>query len=158
MQRALVAALGMVTAGVLFALMALTCTDVAGRYLFNAPVQGGLEITQLLLAATIFCALPLVTLGQQHVTADLFDAVSPGWMLRAQHVAACAVGAAALAVLAWRLWLHGAKLMQAGEVTSVLRLKLAPFAYGMSVLMWLNVAILLFLLSRKPQRQAPPPA
>ena len=39
-DRAVQSALGALTAVVLFAMMALTCVDVVGRYLFNRPVPG----------------------------------------------------------------------------------------------------------------------
>ncbi len=153
-DRTLEAALGLVTAGVLFCLMLLTCADVVGRYFFNEPVTGAFELTELLLAATIFCALPLVTLREQHVTVDLLDDFTPDWLLRVQHVAACSVGALALSVLTWRLWVRGDTFLEAGQTTAVLKLKLAPVAYGMSVLLALTVVVLLVLLFRAPHRAA----
>jgi TRAP-type C4-dicarboxylate transport system permease small subunit len=135
-------------------MMAITCVDVVGRYFFNAPLQGALEITELMLAATIFSALPLVTLREEHVVIDLLDSFMSEWMLRAQHVFACLVGAFALAVLTWRLWERGVQL-QTGETTVVLRIPVAPFAYGMSMLVAVNIVILLVLVFRKPHRHSP---
>lgn len=154
LDRLVEAALGLVTACVLFSLMALTGVDVVGRYFFNSPLQGGLELTEMLLAATIFSAMPLVTLREEHVVIDLLDAVSADWVLRVQHVAACLIGAFALSVLTWRLWLRGDQL-QTGETTAVLRIPVAPFAYAMSALMAVNIVILLVLVFRKPRRQTP---
>lgn len=94
--------LGWFAGAVLFALMALTCIDVAGRYLFNSPVWGAFELTEMMLAALIFAALPLVSLRNEHVTVDLFDPMTPDWLLRVQHVVACVIGVVSTAYLAWR--------------------------------------------------------
>jgi TRAP-type transport system small permease protein len=137
---------------VLFALMALTCADVAGRYLFNSPVWGAFELTEMMLAALIFAALPLVSLRNEHVTVDLFDPMTPDWLLRVQHVAACAIGAVCTAYLAWRLWIRAGNLLAAGETTAQLRLTMAWLAYGMAVLMALTAAALAILALRRPRR------
>lgn len=150
--RPLESLLGAVTVVVLFAMMALTCVDVAGRYFFNMPVHGGLELTELLLAATIFCAFPLVTLRDEHVAVDLLDAVTPDWLLRIQHVAACLVGSGALSIIGWRLFLRGERLQQAGETTNVLKIPLAPVAYVMAGFMVFTAVMLLIMALRRPKR------
>src|SRR5712691_5124568 len=50
--------LGAAAAGLLFFLMALTTADVIGRYIFNWPLRGAFEITELLLLTLIFAGLP----------------------------------------------------------------------------------------------------
>jgi TRAP-type C4-dicarboxylate transport system permease small subunit len=151
-DRAVVPALGYLAAAVLFALMLLTCADVAGRYFFNAPIWGGFEVTEMLLAALIFAGLPLVTLRNEHVTVDLFDAVLPAWLLRIQHVLACAIGFACTAFLAWRLWQRAATLYAAGETTAQLKIPLAWLCYGMAALMAMTAVALLVLGARHPRR------
>jgi len=47
---ALQAGLSATSAGVLFLMMAITAVDVTGRYVFNKPLPGGFEMTELLLA------------------------------------------------------------------------------------------------------------
>ena len=135
--------------------MILTCADVIGRYFFGAPVFGAFEVTETLLAALIFAALPLVTLRGEHVTVDVFDAFTPDWLFRAQHVVASAMGALATGYLAWRLWLRAMNMDAAGETTAQLKLKLAYLTYTMSILMALTALALLVLVFRKPQRGTP---
>ncbi len=150
-EKLLVPTLGYVAALVLFCLMLVTCVDVLGRY-FNYPVFGGFEITEMLLAILIFAGLPLVTLRNDHVTVDLFDAVSPDWLLRIQHVVACTVGLVCTAFLSWRLWLRGEHMAAAGETTGQLKIPLAWLTYSMSVLMALTAVALVVLAFREPQR------
>lgn len=57
----------------LTALMCLTVAEVIGRYGFNAPIKGRQDIAQILLACSIFFALPVVTLRGEQIVADLLD-------------------------------------------------------------------------------------
>ena len=153
--RAVVPPLGVVAAGLMFCLMVLTCVDVVGRYFFNKPVTGGFEMTEMLLAALIFAGLPLVTLRGDHITVDLFDAVTPEWMFRIQHVVATLIGAACTGYLAWRLGLRADELASRGETTSQLGFPIAWLAWAMSLLMALTALALVDVMFRPPQRHLP---
>ena len=153
-DRLIVPVLGTIAAVILLAMMLLTCADVVGRYFLGAPVRGAFELTEVMLACLIFIGLPLVTLRQEHVTVDVLDAVTPGWLLRVQHVVACVIASLATAYLAWRLWLRGDTMLAAGETTAQLKLTLAWLTYGMSALMTLTALAFLVLVFRRPSRQA----
>ena len=154
-DRLVVPTLGYAAAAVLFCLMLVTCVDVIGRF-FNRPLFGGFELTEVLLATLIFAGLPLVTLRNAHVTVDLFDAVTPDWLFRIQHVVACAVGIACSGFLSWRLWLRAEHMHSAGETTAQLKIKLSWLTYSMSVLMALTAVALFVLVWRRPQRHHMP--
>jgi len=154
-DRAVVPALGLLAAALMFCLMLLTCADVVGRYFFNKPVTGGFELTEMLLAALIFAGLPLVTLRGDHITVDLFDAVTPERLFRIQHVLATLLGAACTGFLAWRLWLRADELAARGETTSQLGFEIAWLAWAMSLLMALTAAALVVVAFRPPQRHVP---
>jgi TRAP-type C4-dicarboxylate transport system permease small subunit len=134
------------------ALMLLTCADVAGRYVFNQPVSGAFELTEMMLALLIFAGLPLVSLRNDHVTVDLFDPVTPDWLFRIQHVLACAIGVACTSYLAWRLWLRAGSMVAAGETTAQLKITVGWLTYAMSLLMALTAVALFILAFRQPQR------
>ena len=53
--------------------MMLTTADVVGRYIFNWPIRGAFEITELLLLTLIFAGLPLASRADEHVTLDFID-------------------------------------------------------------------------------------
>jgi TRAP-type C4-dicarboxylate transport system permease small subunit len=143
-----------VAAAVLFSLMLLTCVDVTARY-FGRPIFGGFELTEIMLAALIFAGLPLVTLRNDHVTVDLFDAVTPDWLLRIQHVAACALGFVCIAFVSWRLWLRAIHIGAAGETTGQLKIPMSWLAYSMSLLTALTAVTLIILMLRPPKRDEP---
>lgn len=151
-DRAVAPALGVGAAAVLFVMMTLTCADVIGRYFFSKPIFGAFEITEMALAAMIFLALPLVTLRNEHVTVDVLDPITPDWLFRVQHAAACAIGMVSTGYLAWRLWARATTLYMAGETTAQLKIELGYLAYSMSILMALTAVALLLLAFRRPQR------
>jgi TRAP-type C4-dicarboxylate transport system permease small subunit len=152
-DRAVEAALGVAVAAVLFAMMALTCVDVVGRYFLNRPVPGGLEMIEILVAATVFSALPLVTLREEHVAVDLLDAVVPDWLLRVQHVAAYLAAAVVSAALAWQLFVRAGRMREYGDTTAVLKITLHPLTYFMCAGMAAVALIFLVLAFRRPARK-----
>src|SRR4249920_1348596 len=93
-ERRADAVLGIAASTILFLMMLLTFVDVVARYLFNFPLRGGFEITELMLLVLIFAGLPLVSHSDEHVTMDFIDRVLPAWLLRAWIRAAHVVCAA----------------------------------------------------------------
>ena len=53
-----------------FALMCLICADVAGRYLFNAPIAGVAEIVEISIVAIVFAQLADTTANDRITRAD----------------------------------------------------------------------------------------
>ena len=142
--------LSLFVALVLFALMVLRCVDVVGRYAFNAPVPGAAELTGLGLALTIFAALPIITAHSEHVCVGLLELVGgrfrrlSRWV---ERVTLLATSLAGLTLMAWRLWAKAGELASYGDYTSYLNVPVAPFAYFMSVMSWLAVAVILLQIA-----------
>jgi len=123
-----------VSALMLFLLMVLTCVDVFGRYFFNHPVYGGLELTEILLAGMIFFTLPLVSYRSQHVVVDLFT-IPSSRIQTVQHFVTNMISAAATLVLSHQLWLRAERLERAGETTIQIKIPMDLVAYSISILM-----------------------
>ena len=134
--------LSLFVAVTLFALMVLRCVDVVGRYAFNAPVPGASELTGLGLALLIFAALPIITAYSEHVSVGLLELVGGGRTRQVERVVLLATSLAALSLMAWRLWDKGRELASYGDGTSYLNIPVAPFAYFMSVMTALAVAVI----------------
>lgn len=120
--------LGTVAATVLFTMMVLTFVDVTGRKLFTHPVYGAYEITEFLMGALIFSALPLVTAREGHVTIDVLDHLLPAGLARWQRIVVNTISTAALAFVAWRLWELSTSHMRTHEVTMTLHIPHGPFS------------------------------
>lgn len=57
----------------LFVLMLLTFSDVILRSVFNAPIEFSADLTRLLMAITVFSALPVLSAQGKHISVDLLD-------------------------------------------------------------------------------------
>lgn len=128
MLRALAAALEAVSALLLVALMSVTVVDVIGRYAFDTPLPGAFEMTELLLGALVFAALPLVGRAGAHVEVDLLAGLLPPRLSAALLWIAGLVSAAVLAFFAWRLVHLGLQQHQDGTRSISLGIPFAPLA------------------------------
>ena len=138
--------LGVIAAVILFAMMMLTAVDVIGRYLFNRPVNGGFEVTEIMLAALIYCGLPLVSARREHIVIDTFDPFFSRRFKRALDVIAeilCTIAFGGMAVLIFQ---RAERIAGYGDTTSVLKLPLAPFAYIVAVMIAITALIHLWLI------------
>lgn len=126
--------LGAAAAVLLFCLMAVTTVDVIGRYVFNFPLRGGFEITELLLLTLIFAGLPLVSRADEHVTMDFIDALfGPRGRRLLRRLVDLICGIIILA-LAWRVYIKATKIAGYGDTTEVLRILVGPFVYFMALM------------------------
>ena len=126
--------LAAVMALVIFCMMALTTVDVTARYVFSAPVPGGFEIMQFMMALAIFTALPLVTWNDGHIVVSIFDGFYRGRVRYVQRLFVFFISALAIAVICWRMWKQGDVLADGDQITGFLEWPIAPIAYAMSVL------------------------
>ncbi len=126
--------LGTVVAADLAAMMVLTFFDVSGRKLFTHPIYGAYEVTEFMMGVLIFCALPLVTAREGHVTIDIMDHFVPRGAMRAQRIAVSLISAVALGIMAWRLWILSLSHMHTNEVTMTLHIPHGPFTLGFALM------------------------
>ena len=125
--------LGLVASAVLFAMMGLTVVDVVARYVFNRPLRGAFEVTELMLLVLIFAGLPLVSFSDEHAVMDIIDGLlgprARRWLERGVQL----VNAAILLFLAWLVWLKANRIWGYRDTTDVLRIVYGPFVYFMAV-------------------------
>ena len=145
LRRTLEALCGLLAAAALFAIMWLTLFDVAGRKLIDTSVTGSLELTEMLMVLVIFAGMPLVSLRGEHVVFDSLDPLLEAWVRRAQGFVVDLLCAAALAGMAWLMWVKAGNMMQYGDTTAQLKIPQGPFVYVMSVLCALTGLVHLLL-------------
>jgi TRAP-type C4-dicarboxylate transport system permease small subunit len=125
--------LGVAASAILMAMMLLTVVDVVARYVFNRPLAGAFEVTELMLLVLIFAGLPLVTYADEHAVMDFIDRLlSPGARMmleRAVQVASAAV----MFLLTWLIWLKADRIWAYRDATDVLRIVYGPFVYFMAI-------------------------
>jgi TRAP-type C4-dicarboxylate transport system permease small subunit len=132
----------------LLAMVTVTVIDVAGRYLFNAPLSGGYEISEILMGLTVFAALPLASRAESHLAIGLLTDGLHGTARRWHRIAILAVSAAGLGYIGWRMSVQAMIVKGSMASTGSLQIPIWPVATAMAVLGWLSCLVTLALLAR----------
>ena len=140
---------------VLFALMVMTCVDVAGRELLNDPLDGATELTQLMLGVIVFAILPTVSLREEHVSVDLLDIWFPKEFVDARQAVLNFIMAGCMAVVAWRVWITAGLTSEYGDATEYLEIRLGPIEFFISVMSGLAAIALAVNVGRYAMKRGP---
>jgi TRAP-type C4-dicarboxylate transport system permease small subunit len=143
-ERRVDAVLGVAASVILILMMLLTFVDVVARYLFNFPLRGGFEVTELMLLVLIFAGLPLVSHADEHVTMDFIDRLLPPRALRIHVRAVHALCAALMFFLTWQVWIKAGRISGYSDTTDVLKITIGPFVYFMAAMILLTGLVHLF--------------
>ena len=130
---------------VLFIMMALTFVDVIGRYIFNSPIIGGLELTEFSMAIVIFLGLVLLTSQEGHVTVDLLDSFVPDKIKTIQKIIINLINLIVMGIISWQLWIKAKDAAEYGDRTEYLFIPLSPLIYFMSIMVGISGLILFFI-------------
>lgn len=122
------------SAFLLFVLMMITFVDVVGRNLFNHPLNGASEMTEIVLALVIFLMLPHVARRNQHIVIDLIENVIKPRMVVVLDALAAVLSAVMFALIAWRCWVLADRAVEYGDRTAALAIPVGPVMYGMAIL------------------------
>ena len=77
----------------------------------------------------------------------LTDALPPRW-LRVQTFAMDLIGGLFAALMGWRMWLFGARLIRSGETTLELQLSKGMIAQAMAALLFVTAVVFLYQAAR----------
>lgn len=132
-----------VAGATLFAMMLLTTADVTGRYFFNSPILGTVELTQLMLAALVFLSLPVVCWREEHVSVDLLDSVFPARLIWIRQALVNLIVTGALWIMARRIWALAERAMEWGDVTEFLRIPNGYLIYLISTMLAVSAVLTL---------------
>ena len=136
----------------LSAMMLLVVADVVLRSLFKYPIQGSVELVELLLAGTFFVALPAAFARDEHLLVDMIDQWWPKVVPWCKRIAAV-VAIVILATMAWQGFKFARDVVELGDVTS--DLSLPRILYWIPVLFGIiGAAIVAVLLIFKRRQQA----
>lgn len=118
----------------LMSLAVMTIADGLMRWIANQPIEGVRDLGGLAIALAIACCFPVVMIEKGNITIRLAETVSPA-LSRVLEVFAAALVSCVLAALTWQIWLYAAKMARAKETTFVLQIPVAPFWFGVSVIL-----------------------
>jgi TRAP-type C4-dicarboxylate transport system permease small subunit len=137
--------LGFVLAALMFAMMLLTFCDVVGRQVFEAPILGSNELTQIAMGLVVYIGLPLVCIRREHISIGLLAGLFRGSALRFQHAFLNLLFAATTFVWARQVWIQGEAVERSNSVLMFLQVSTAPYIYFMSIMTFAAAAIFLVL-------------
>ncbi len=129
LTRAVALAGGLLLVGV----MGMTVVSVVGRYMFNAPVPGDYEITELAIGIAAFAFFPYCHITNANIVVELFTGKMPPRFraaLDAVHNVAFAIVAG---LITWRLFIGAMHKLDDGETTVFLGIPV-HWAYFSSLL------------------------
>ena len=132
----------------MFAVTALTTIDVTGRYIFNSPVQGGVELIEFMLGLLIFSALPLVSVKRAHITVELFDNFMSKDFKRYREVFVLIASAAMIGFITERMFSTGLEAYEAEDISMHLDLPMAPIYFALTALSAISVVVQTYMVGK----------
>jgi TRAP-type C4-dicarboxylate transport system permease small subunit len=116
----------------MFLIVALTffgTADVVGRYIFNNPISGALEIQLVMMGLTIFLGWAYTLRMKQHIALDIFFGRYP---LRAQAIMsffALFISLVFFGLIAWRAGILATMDWESGRIIRSIFIPVYPFKY-----------------------------
>ena len=116
-------------AAVLFAMMLLTTADVAGRYLFNAPIMGTFEITEFMMVCVVFFALAYTQSQKGHVAVDIVVNLFPEKIGRLIDLLNFLVSFLVFSLITWMSVERGFEVLANKDCSGTLSIPVYPFVF-----------------------------
>ena len=150
MER-LVRWMALLAGATLVGLTLLTAVDVTLRAAFNAPIYGIQEVTELGLVLVTVLGIAYCAWTRAHIVIDVALGLQPRWLIKACDIVLPLVGAALMAVAAWRSFEEGAEALARAAHTNVLRIPQWPF-FMLIALGLAAYAVVLLIQAVRPSR------
>jgi TRAP-type transport system small permease protein len=129
----------------LFALMMVTCVDVVGRYVFNRPLTGSTELTEIAVGIVVFSVLPIISWRNDHIVVDLLDPLFPALaqFIRTIIINICiCIG---LVFLGRRINVLGERSLSYEEVTEYLEIPAGWMMHFIGYICWVTAFMVVTL-------------
>lgn len=99
------------------AMMLNIVADVVAKLVWNAPIQGTVEMSSYYyMVALVMLPMAFVEMQDQQISVDLLFNHFPDWLQKVALIFSCLAAAAILAVMTWRTGLDAARALRVGEV------------------------------------------
>lgn len=136
--------LAYVAGAALLWLMLLTVVAVVMRYVFNAPILGAQDISELSLAVVVFLGIPYCGWTGGHVAVDLISSVVGESRLRYTDTLMRLAGGVLFGFVAWQAMRQGLDALEYGDASNLVDISHYPFMFLMSF-GWLLFAVVLLI-------------
>jgi TRAP-type C4-dicarboxylate transport system permease small subunit len=113
------------------ALMLLATGNVVLR-IFHAPFRGTYEIVSFLGAIGVAFALASTQRGKGHIVVDILSSSYSRRVRRLVDAFSAAISSIFFGIVAWQVFVWGARIMAGGEVSETLKVIYHPFIFGVA--------------------------
>lgn len=121
----------------LAAMMFLMAADVICRYFFNAPISGGLELIEYMMAIIVPLSVAYCALQNAHVSVELLVEKLPSKIQKLLKFITSGLGIIFVALISWQNFIYIGEIYRSNMTSAVLKIPAFPFvaatAVGMSV-------------------------
>jgi TRAP-type C4-dicarboxylate transport system permease small subunit len=147
---------GLIGALVMSGLMLLTVADVVLRYVFNAPILGSYELTEMAMVVMAFLAIPYAAAKRVNVRVDLVVGALPKRILARFDAVTCCLSLIITAILGWYTIPQGFYIKGVGVQTEMLKIHIYPLyfviAFGFFLLFFVLIGNLIEIMRKAVDR------
>jgi TRAP-type C4-dicarboxylate transport system permease small subunit len=143
--RGLVLFLQGLSAFTLLSLMMITVIDVVGRYVFNRPLTGSTELTEIAVGLVVFSVFPIITWRNEQVVVDILDGFVPPRLDFMRNLLFNLIVSGSLLFLGQRIWVLGQRSLSYEEMTEYLGIPSGWMMLFIAVSCWLAAAMTISL-------------
>jgi TRAP-type C4-dicarboxylate transport system permease small subunit len=136
--------LATVAGAMILVMMVVTTIDVIGRDVFNTPLFGAFEMTEILMGLVIFAGMPGTTAAREHITVNLIENLVSTRIRLVQAGLGDVLCGVVVGVMAWRIYWRGLGLIEAHETTMMLGIGRGYVAIAMAVLLALTALVFVY--------------
>jgi len=113
----------------LLVMMFLGSADVIGRYIFNSPIHGTMEWSQMLMAGLVLLSLGYVQATESHISVVFIVLLYPQRVRLMIHIATLILSLFLLGVIAWQSTIIALTEMEQKRVIETILLPAFPFKF-----------------------------
>jgi TRAP-type C4-dicarboxylate transport system permease small subunit len=133
-------------------MMFLTAADVAGRYFFNRPISGSMELVEFLMSIIVPFSIAYCAIQKSHVAVELIVDHFPERVRKVLHFFITVPSIGFILLICWQNYLYIFETYDSKLTSAVLQIPaypfVAPLAIGTAVF---AVIMLLQLFESKPK-------
>lgn len=111
----------------LLGMMFLGAIDVIGRYLFNSPILGALEASQIMMGGMVFLSWSYTLAHREHVTVDILTITYSKTVREILHIVMMLVSLLLFALITWKSAEVARMDWEKGKLVRTLLIPIAPF-------------------------------
>jgi TRAP-type C4-dicarboxylate transport system permease small subunit len=117
----------------IFILLALTVSDVFGRFIFNKPIPGTFELTKILFALSVFFSLPVSQYRGENLGITILYDRFPLRIRGILDLFASVLSITTFSIAFFQTMKFAARMQGSNTTTSVLRWPMFPWIYIASI-------------------------